>query len=226
MAELFLVRHGQAAFGSGDYDRLTELGMQQSRWLGEYFAERGVVFDVAFCGRQRRHRETLEALLSALPAVPPTSIIDGLDEYDFGALIAAHAGPPGVAMLSSSETSGRAFYTLLRDTLAAWAGNRLNGGVPESWAEFGLRIGGALAQMRERAAGARRVLAVCSGGPVSRALGVALQLPDSATIGLNLQLRNSAFAQLYDDGEQLQLVSFNSVPHLDRADRRAAITSV
>jgi phosphohistidine phosphatase SixA len=44
MALVFLVRHAQASFGTHDYDRLSELGRQQSRWLGEYFAERGVRF--------------------------------------------------------------------------------------------------------------------------------------------------------------------------------------
>ena len=36
--ELWLVRHGQAAFGTEDYDRLTELGWQQARWLGAHLA--------------------------------------------------------------------------------------------------------------------------------------------------------------------------------------------
>ena len=45
MAELFLVRHAQAAFGTDDYDRLTELGHRQARWLGTYFRERDLHFD-------------------------------------------------------------------------------------------------------------------------------------------------------------------------------------
>ncbi|HEX5612745.1 MAG TPA: phosphoglycerate mutase family protein, partial [Burkholderiales bacterium] len=45
MAELYLVRHAQASFGTEDYDRLSELGRRQARWLGEYFAERGMRFD-------------------------------------------------------------------------------------------------------------------------------------------------------------------------------------
>ena len=39
MAELYLVRHAQASFGTDDYDRLSQLGHRQSRWLGEYLAE-------------------------------------------------------------------------------------------------------------------------------------------------------------------------------------------
>ena len=41
LAELTLVRHGQASFGAANYDQLSDLGMQQSRWLGEYFAAIG-----------------------------------------------------------------------------------------------------------------------------------------------------------------------------------------
>ena len=59
MAELVLVRHGQASFGADDYDRLSELGWQQSRWLGEYFRERGAAFDLILRGSLRRHAETL-----------------------------------------------------------------------------------------------------------------------------------------------------------------------
>src|SRR5690606_40460973 len=41
MPLILLVRHAQASFGTDDYDRLSELGRQQARWLGEYFAARG-----------------------------------------------------------------------------------------------------------------------------------------------------------------------------------------
>ncbi|HBD39143.1 MAG TPA: histidine phosphatase family protein, partial [Cupriavidus sp.] len=44
MATLFLVRHGQASFGAANYDCLSDTGRQQSRWLGEYFRDRGVQF--------------------------------------------------------------------------------------------------------------------------------------------------------------------------------------
>ncbi|MCO8647501.1 histidine phosphatase family protein, partial [Burkholderia multivorans] len=45
MAELFLVRHGQASFGTDDYDRLSDVGVQQGVWLGEYLARAHAPFD-------------------------------------------------------------------------------------------------------------------------------------------------------------------------------------
>ena len=36
MKEIFFVRHGQASFGKENYDQLSELGVEQSKKLGEY----------------------------------------------------------------------------------------------------------------------------------------------------------------------------------------------
>ena len=228
MAQVYLVRHGQAAFGSGDYDRLTETGVAQSHWLGEYYAELGLAFDAVFSGSQRRHRETWTALAETLPGLPEPAVLPGLDEYDFGALIRAATGAASLqeAFAASPDGDRRSIYALLRGALEAWAAGRLDGAVPESWAAFGARVGDALAQLTAAAGRGRCVLVVCSGGPIARLLGLALALADRTTIGLNLQLQNSAFAQLYHDGAAYQLTSFNSLPHLDRPERRAAMTHI
>ena len=228
MAELFLVRHGQASLDSDDYDRLTETGARQSRWLGEYYAERGLAFDAVFTGSQRRHAESLECLAERLPELPRARVLPGLDEYDFGALIQATTGAPSLreAVAAHPGGRGRSVYALLRNALETWASGRLDRAVPESWAEFGERVAGALAELGTEAGRGRRVLAVCSGGPIARLLGVALDLADRTTIGLNLQMNNSAFAHLYHDGEAFQLAAFNSQPHLDRPGRRDSITHI
>ena len=66
MAELYLVRHGQASFGAANYDQLSERGVQQSVWLGEYFAQRNLSFDRVICGTLRRHEQTVEAILRGM----------------------------------------------------------------------------------------------------------------------------------------------------------------
>ena len=63
MAKLFVVRHGQASFGAEDYDALSDLGRQQARWLGDYFAERGIRFQRAMSGSLKRQRDTARELL-------------------------------------------------------------------------------------------------------------------------------------------------------------------
>ena len=85
MAELVLVRHAQASFGADDYDKLSELGWRQSRWLGEYFAERGIAFDRVVRGSLRRHAETIAGIGSVVlwivdwitPPKPPVKVTPG-----------------------------------------------------------------------------------------------------------------------------------------------------
>src|SRR5574338_357101 len=67
MSLVYLVRHAQASFGAKDYDRLSELGRQQARWLGGYFAERGLRFARVLSGTLARQQDTARELLARVP---------------------------------------------------------------------------------------------------------------------------------------------------------------
>ena len=65
MGTLYLVRHGQASFGTDDYDRLSELGARQCERLGAYFRERNVRFDGVITGTLKRHTQSFDAFGAA-----------------------------------------------------------------------------------------------------------------------------------------------------------------
>jgi broad specificity phosphatase PhoE len=83
---LILVRHGQATFGMGTYDRLSDHGQAQTRRLGEILGVRGVKVDRIVSGDLDRQRETAEILASTLGG-RPTSIDPAWNEYDHMPLI-------------------------------------------------------------------------------------------------------------------------------------------
>src|SRR5437868_11884703 len=58
MSQLILVRHGQAAFLSDDYDRLSPIGEIQARRLGDFWRTRGITFDRIFTGPRVRQINT------------------------------------------------------------------------------------------------------------------------------------------------------------------------
>jgi len=221
MANLFLVRHAQAAFGTDDYDRLTELGHQQSRWLGEYFAARGMAFDRVLSGTLRRHRETLSGIADTDPALPATEALEGLNEYRADALITAYRAARGLPPVDRGADR-RTHFRLLREVLYAWADGSLQTDAHPSFEAFSGGVRTALDLVREGAA--RRVLMVSSGGPISTLLGAVLGLAPRMMMNLNLQTRNSAISELAYNASAVHLVSFNTVPHLDHPERRAAIT--
>jgi broad specificity phosphatase PhoE len=221
MAELYLVRHAQAAFGTDDYDRLTELGHRQARWLGEYFAERGMAFDRVLTGTLRRHRETLAGIAETDPALPAAETLEGLNEYRADALITAYQAARGLPPVDQGADR-RTHFRLLREVLYLWADGALQTDAHPAFAAFSERVAATLDRVREGAA--RRVLVVSSGGPISILLGTVLELAPRMMMNLNLQTRNSAISELAFNARAVHFVSFNTVPHLDRAERRAAIT--
>jgi broad specificity phosphatase PhoE len=217
MAELLLVRHAQASFGAGDYDRLSALGWRQARWLGEYFAERGAAFDRVVHGSLRRHAETVAGICEGLGRALQAEADARLDEYDSGALLRAHTGSD---MPSAGDR--RAHFRILREALYAWTEDRLAGAAHEPFAQFRARVLGALAGVR--ASGARRVLMVSSGGPIAAILAEVLGMPARGVVDLNLQTRNTGISELRFNARSIHCVSFNAIPHLDRPDRPGSLT--
>lgn len=221
MAELYIVRHAQAAFGTHDYDRLTELGHQQARWLGEYFAERKIGFDRILTGRLRRHRETLAGVAAAFSVTPEPERLAGLDEYDADQLLAAWTAQRGLPG-APPDGDRRTHFQWLREALGAWSAGTLPLQEHRSFDAFVDDARAALASVQ--AGQASRVLIVSSGGPISAMIGAVLGLAPAAIVNVNLQLRNAGICEMRFNARAMHCVSFNNVPHLDRGDRREAIT--
>jgi broad specificity phosphatase PhoE len=221
MAELYLVRHAQASFGTEDYDRLTELGHRQARWLGEYFAERQMRFDRVLTGTLRRHRETLAGIVEGNPGAPAAELHPGLDEYRAEALVAAYARARSVGY-SPGHGDRREHFRLLRSVLYEWCDGTLDAEGHLCFADF---VSGARSALEAaRRPGAERVLVVSSGGPISALVCSLVDAPPRRCIDLNLQARNSGVSEVRFNERAVHLVSFNNVPHLDRPGRSDAIT--
>ncbi|HWT38351.1 MAG TPA: histidine phosphatase family protein, partial [Paraburkholderia sp.] len=175
MAELYLVRHGQASLGADDYDRLSDIGGQQGTWLGEYFAQRDIHFDRVMTGTLRRHAQTVDAIWRGLDASPlKTEIHPGLDEYDFHALFRA-LGHEHAALAERATRSPRDFFKALREVLNLWAEGALDGRAPETWHAFQQRVADARRAIQH--GNGQRVLVVSSGGVIAALTQQVLQAP-------------------------------------------------
>ena len=67
MASLYLIRHGQASFGSANYDQLSPLGQRQADVSGRFFADTELHFAQAVSGDLSRQRETVSECSRANP---------------------------------------------------------------------------------------------------------------------------------------------------------------
>jgi broad specificity phosphatase PhoE len=222
MATLYLVRHGQASFAAANYDRLSPLGRQQSAWLGEYFAERGVVFSRAVCGTLERQRHTARAILETMGSGLMAEEHPGWNEYSGEALYKAYLGDEWARARAGGDV--RSVYRTIKAALEAWSEDKLQGPLPETWRGFGERIAAAIQSACTGLPNDANLLVASSGGAIGRAVADLLQAPPQAAIELNLQFRNSGFCEIFFSQRSMRLVSLNCVPHLERNDRRDAIT--
>lgn len=229
MSELYLVRHAQASFGSDNYDQLSVVGHQQSRFLGEYFRQRSISFDQVMTGDLQRHHQTLESMSKTLEPQHEVAALShpGLNEYDFESLthnyINRFSNDDLVCALVKNPSDMKAYFRLLRRVLTAWRENRLES-VTESWADFDRRVQDAQSTLQSMADKHDRILAISSGGAISLFLGTVLGLSAEKVFDLNLQMRNTSISHFYFNRDKMNLSSFNAVPHLDHPERNQLIT--
>lgn len=214
MAELIVVRHGQASFGADDYDRLSDVGREQSRLAGEALRAMGWVPDRLVTGTLQRQRDTLSEM--GFDGAPEQHA--GFNEYDFHDLLSVRfAGDVPDLVQHDRKTH----FRTLRETILDWQ----NGGcvgAAESWAEFAARVEAARAFATDT--GARRVLVVSSGGVIGQLVARAMQAPTAMMMELNLQVKNSSISKFVFSGPRFFLHQFNATPHLDPATRADLLT--
>ena len=213
MGEIVMVRHGQANTGAEteeDYDRLSELGHRQARWLGDWLRTHEQPFDRTIRGTMRRHRETAEAMGFAAAEGDAR-----LNELDYFALARDRLVHHGVEPPRTQED----FATHVPGTFTAWHRAEIAGGEP--FAAFESRIGTVLA---EASMPGRRLLCVTSGGVIAMALRLALGLDPERLAHVLLPIHNSSLHRLRVRPDGIYLSAFNAIPHLDPPDRAAART--
>lgn len=230
MANLYLVRHGQASFLQQNYDKLSPLGEAQSRLLGEYWASRGITFDRVCVGPRARQKDTLELVRAAYRAAaldfPEPLVLPEFDEYH-GEVVLKHGltelleTNPEIRALHSafvSSANDSELHANFQRLYAAIIGDWVRGvfTVPgvETWREFAARINAGLKKFLAGGARGERTAIFTSGGPIAIAMQRALHLSADDTLQLTWMSRNSSWSEFLYSGERFTLSTFNSHAHI------------
>ncbi len=219
MTEVFLVRHGQAAFGTDNYDRLSDRGRQQAWLLGRYLSNRSLAFDRVMLGTLRRHRETQEAIGSAFSESIPVTETPDLDEYNLRNIVRSWRDQTDCS--DRGSRSIEEFYRVAGSALRAWSNDKLPR-APDNWAVFRGRICTVLEEIGDSSA--HRMLVVTSGGPISVFLQETLKLTADVMVDLNLELANTGVTRLVVKHQTRRLISFNSTAHLENSEDESLVT--
>lgn len=217
MGVVLLVRHGQASFGADDYDVLSETGWEQSRMLGAYLADRGVVPDLVLRGDMRRHRETAEGMLAGGSWSAPVEVDRGWDEFDHLGVVAGYPDLPQGRELDRREFQH--YFTLATER---WTTGDHDADYAESFTGFRERVGDALTRACEGAGPGGTVVVVSSGGPVATASAslVAPSEHDPAVLAelwqrFNTVVVNTSVTRVVVGSTGARLLTFNEHAHLE-----------
>lgn len=226
-----MVRHGQASFGTSDYDRLTPVGVAQAEHLGRWLAQNDVRLDAIVYGPRLRQSDTARHMLAAGRAAgakwPDGELIAALDEYPAEAIM--RASLPALLAAADEEaravfggdplavaTDARRFQRLFERVMRSWVAGELAHalGPTETFAQFATRVRGALDDLMAGAGRGKTIAVVTSAGPTSIAAQMALELDDAVALKLSWVVANTGITDLKWRDSEMTLTAFNGVGHL------------
>ena len=232
MGQILLVRHGQASFGAANYDQLSELGYEQARLLGQWYANSRTPFHKVITGGMARHQQTADTCLAELPKplLADTEWITDADfaEFDhhevllchcpefadaiaFKALQANHVDPP------------RALEHLFRAAMQRWMGGWHDNDYAETWPDFRRRCVRALERLQNGERG-HTTIVFTSGGVIATLMQHLLGLQDYQVMEMSWTLANCAVTKLLQRPGQITLGYLNNYAHLEWLGQPGSVT--
>ncbi len=234
MSNLLLVRHGQASFFEADYDKLSPLGEEQSRKLGEFWLRAGVRPDAVFVGSLKRQARTAEVVAETFARAgvkfPDAEQINHLNEYDADGVMKSLLPwlcerDDAIRKLSQENADAkepreryRAFHRLLESVMRVWVEGTFELGQPptfETWSVFSSRVREGLKRATAGDGNGRTVAVFTSGGPIGVAVQTVMQSPDPLALELNWRVHNASVTEIAFSKSRQTLSAFNSIAHLD-----------
>ncbi len=224
MSEILLVRHGQASFGSDNYDALSELGMRQAVRLGNYLVSAGYRFDGLYCGTLQRQIQTATAVIQCyadakLQTVPLVQD-PGFNEMDSEGQIRqlaprlAQTDPRVANLLQSAHSDKKAFQKLLEIVFSHWLAGTADDNRLQSWPCFKAGVARALDNVRGAQGSGSTSIVFTSGGVIATVVADVLALADTSVYAFYEPVINCSITRLLYSSERISLSSYNEFSYL------------
>jgi broad specificity phosphatase PhoE len=216
MTILHLIRHGRASALEADYDKLQPLGELQARLLGEHLAARSQHFDAVYVGPLVRQLETQRLMREGAGSLgaswPAATVLDGLAEGPFEALMKQHVRPRlphdtdlqviAQAVRGAADEAARsAALSQLFDYMAVlWQRGEVRAPDLEAPESFEARVSAVLEEMARREGHGRKVAVVTSNGVIGELLDKAGLRPGNGAVRHRLHNSSVSLLELRPDG--------------------------
>ena len=245
MPQIYLIRHGQASFGSQNYDQLSELGYQQARYLGRWWAARELQVSRVVTGKMQRHLQTAHACMAELLGIESSQLNTehwqsdvAFNEYNHHEVLARHVpafdDPQEVKRFLIDTPNGKhEFQEIFSQAMARWMSGSFDFDYTETWPAFRQRCVAALERQISQPEPVKNIVIFTSGGTISALCQHILGFPDGRLAQLNWSLVNSAVTRFHlqdsvsnERPAKLALTYLNNFSHLEQINQAGLITYV
>ncbi|NND66174.1 MAG: histidine phosphatase family protein [Halioglobus sp.] len=215
MATIYLIRHGQASFGSDNYDQLSELGRHQAALLGEFLRDTGVVLDAAYSGDLSRQRETAELALASQPNKVSHTIdarfneIQNDEQIEFLLPEVVKRNPAIQALVDKGLSASKDYQKVIDAVFNYWVSPDCVDERIQSWADYSGGARDALANVIAEQGSGKTVGIFSSGGTIATLTAQVLGLGGDKTYAFYEPMMNCSITQLFYSRDRVSLSYFN-----------------
>ena len=213
MSVLYLVRHGQASFGTDDYDRLSDLGKEQSRITGRFLAAQGIEPDRIVHGEMLRQRQTAEGLLEGMGLSMDAHVDSGWNEYAAWELTGVLDDVDPRAKYDSKIFQGE-----LERGAARWASGEHDEDYRETYKQFTSRVERALDDAVAAMGSGQSTIVVSSAGAIAWTAARLIGGDFDQWMAFNRVTINTGITKIITGQSGTSLISFNDHGHQDPKD--------
>ncbi len=234
MSEILMIRHGQASFGQDDYDQLSPVGVRQAKIVARYLSKVGKPFDAVYCGKMKRQVNTAEELVEcyrvikvAVPEILPSMFFN---EYD--SLTVWESLIPGMIQenpslskdLEQVYSDKKSFQKLFEQVMHRWISGAYDPPGSPKWSDFKKRVRRGLKDIMKRHSSKKQLAIFTSGGPISVAIQLALDISDQKTMEISWQIMNASITRFKYNDRGIALSGFNDIAHLELEQDKQLLT--
>lgn len=220
MADLLIIRHGQASFGADNYDQLSTLGQRQADLTGEFLSQSGVHFSAAFSGDLSRQRETGERILAQLEGSPSLVIDPRLNEVQTDEQMAVmtpllcEQDPRFATLMADMNKDSKSFQKIIETVFNYWVSPNCQVAGIQSWQEYSAGVVSAFEAARASAESGSTSAIFTSGGTIATIVGHVLGLSADRVYEFYEPVFNCSITRLIFNSRKCSLSTFNDVSHL------------
>ena len=215
MATIYLIRHGQASFGSDDYDKLSPLGETQAENVGYYLRDHGITLDAAYSGDLKRQRRTTELALASQPVAVEHTIDARFNEVRNDEQV-EHLVPelvksnPGLhELVTRGLSSSKDYQKVIDAVFNYWVSPACNEPKIQSWADYSGGARDALYEVMRNEGSGKTVGIFTSGGTIATLVTQVLGLGGEHAYKFYEPIFNCSITQLFYSGDKVSLSYFN-----------------